>query len=215
MTLPDESQRLSIVGKTGTGKTLAAMWHLSLRNYMERPWIIYNWKRDKNIDGIPGHRELPLNEIPKQPGIYVVHPHPDDHEAVQDQMWEIWARENMGVYVDEGYMVGKNNPAFRSLLTQGRSKQIPMIVLSQRPVWMDRFVLSESEFYQVFRLQHYDDVKEVEKYVHADLRKKLPKYHSYYHDAVEETTTVLSAVPDLPTIYKSFDAKLSRLRQVV
>ena len=44
-------------------------------------------------------------------------------------MWEIWKRGGIGVYVDEGYMVGNNNPAFRAILTQGRSKEIPAIVL--------------------------------------------------------------------------------------
>jgi len=215
MRLPDSSQRLAIVGATGSGKTQAAIWHLSMRDYMQRPWIVYNWKTDKSIDGIPGHFDIGLEELPKYPGVYVVHPHPNNEEEVERQMWAIWERGGIGVYVDEGYMVGNNNPAFRSLLTQGRSREIPIITLSQRPVWMDRFVFSESEFFQVFRLQHKKDRQSVEQFVPANLSRRLPEYHSYYYDVGDDKMTVLRPVPDIDHIYSGFDARLSRLKRVV
>jgi hypothetical protein len=212
--LPDASQRLSIVGATGTGKTVAAVWHLSMRDYLHRPWIVYNWKGDKNIDGIPGKIDIGVDEIPIRPGVYVVHPHPSQQEEVEQQMWSIWDKQGIGVYVDEGYMVGKNNPAFRSLLTQGRSREIPIITLSQRPVWMDRFVFTESEFFQVFRLQHKDDRTTVEKFVPADLSKRLPQHHSYYYDVNADTLTPLKPVPPIEEIYPTFASRLRRVKKV-
>ena len=173
MNLPDDTQRLSIVGATGSGKTQAAMWHLSNRDYLDRPWIVYNFKTDRSIDSIPYKKDIELDEIPVKPGIYITHPQPDSQEEIEAQMWEIWKRGGIGVYVDEGYMVGNNNPAFRAILTQGRSKEIPAIVLSQRPVWMDRFVFSESEFFQVFRLNHKQDRKNVEQFIPADIGNRL------------------------------------------
>ena len=218
MNFPDDTQRLAIVGATGSGKTYAAMWHLSRRSYDRMPWIIYDFKGDRLINSIPGAYHIRLDQpLPTRPGVYIVHPHPGQTETgeVESHMWAIWEMENTGVYIDEGYMVGNNNSAFRAMLTQGRSKRIPMIVLSQRPVWMDRFVFSESEFFQIFRLQHSDDLKSVQKFIPSDIKKRLPEYNSYYYDVNANKTFHLTPVPDGDNIISTFDRRLRQLRKVV
>lgn len=215
MRLPDETNRLAIVGATGSGKTQAALWHLSMRDIDARPWMVYNFKWDRSIDGIPGKKDIGLDEIPVKPGIYVAHPQPDETDAVEAQMWGIWRKGGIGIYIDEGYMVGDRNPAFRAILTQGRSKEIPVIVLSQRPVWMDRFVFSESEFFQVFRLNHKKDRKSVEEFVPADLSKRLPDFHSYYYDVGSNKVTVLNPVPEIETIHATFERRLAKIRKTI
>ncbi len=215
MRIPDETNRLAIVGATGSGKTQAALWQLSMRDIDSRPWIIFNWKMDKSIDGIPHAVATELEFIPTKPGVYIYHPHPDQKDEVESLMWEVWGRGGIGMYIDEGYMVGDRNPAFRAILTQGRSKEIPVIVLSQRPVWMDRFVFSESEFFQVFRLQHSKDRKSVQEFIPKSIDKRLPEYHSYYYDVSRDIVTVLKPVPNIETIYATFERKLSRVRKTV
>lgn len=215
MNLPDSSQRLAIVGATGSGKTQAALWHLSMRDIDTRPWIAYNFKTDKSIDAIPHAKDIDLDEVPLKPGVYVLHPHPSQMDEVEAHMWAIWEKQGIGVYVDEGYMVGDRNPAFRALLTQGRSREIPIIVLSQRPVWMDRFVFSEAEFFQVFRLNHKKDRKSVEEFVPADLSARLPEYHSYYYDVAANKVTVLRPVPTIQKIHETFDRRLARVRKTI
>lgn len=218
MNFPGDQQRLSIVGATGSGKTHAAIWHLSRRTYDRMPWIVYDFKGDDFIAEIPYTFELPIEApIPERPGIYIVRPDIEEIEdgTVSQHMTRIWTQENIGVFVDEGYMIGQRNQGFRRLLTQGRSKYIPMIILSQRPTWMDRFVFSESEFFQVFRLQHSDDVKAVEKFVRFDLSRHLPKHHSYYYDAIDNRLVILSAVPDRDNILDTFETRLARLRKAV
>ena len=207
---------MSIVGATGSGKTHAAMWHLSRRSYDTKPWIVYDFKTDELINSVPGATHLRVDSpVPERPGLYIVHPHPADGDYVEAQMWSIWQRGNVGVYIDEGYMVGKNNHAFRALLTQGRSKHVPMIVLSQRPVWMDRFVFSESEFFQIFRLQHKKDVASVQEFIPHDLSKRLPEYHSYYYDVGADKMVVLGPVPKQQEILRTFAFKLQKLTKVV
>jgi len=212
---PEDTHRLSVIGATGSGKTQAALFHLSRRNFHTMPWLIYNFKMDQSIEGIPFARRVALEEIPITPGVYIVNPHPDDSAKVEAQMWAIWERGDTGVYIDEGYMIGSNNRAFRSLLTQGRSKRIPMIVLSQRPVWMDRFVFSESEFFQVFRLQHRKDRASVEEFVPADLSVRLPDYHSYYYDVGQNSLHKLAPVPPLASIHRIFAARLEPVPRVL
>jgi hypothetical protein len=210
--LPNDSERLAIVGATGSGKTVAALWHLSHRNYHEMPWVAYNFKYDKNIDSIPFVRPLEVDELPTQAGVYVTHPMPEDDDgAVDAQMKAIWARGNIGVYVDEGYMIPRGNKSFQMLLTQGRSKNIPMITLSQRPVWMNRFVFSESEFYQVFRLQHRKDQESMAQVVPANFEQRIPRYHSWYYDAGNDDLRVVRPVPNIETIHRTFRERLGRL----
>lgn len=216
MRSPTDTQRHAIVGATGSGKTYAALWHLSHRSYDVQPWIIYDYKYDENIVEIPGLQEIDVNEkIPQQPGLYVVHPHPSQISEVDNQMKQIWENENTGVFIDEGYMIGKNNAWFRALLTQGRSKHVPIITLSQRPTWIDRFILSESEFYQVFRLQHQGDIDTVNEFIPHKLFRdpegnkiRLPEYTSYYYDVGKDDLAIAPPVEDMDKIYARFDARI-------
>lgn len=216
MNFPGDTDRLTIVGATGSGKTIAGLYHLSRRNIDQKPWIVYDYKYDATINAIEGAQHVSLNsKLPERPGLYIVHPSPSDDVLVDAHMMQIWAREDMGVYVDEGYMVGNKSPAFRALLTQGRSKHIPMIINSQRPVYMDRFVFTESQFIQVFRLQHDDDIASAQKFIPYDLSERLPRFHSYYYDVIENKVITLRPVPDENAILDTFDMKLSKLRKVI
>jgi hypothetical protein len=220
MRLPEDTHRHVIVGATGSGKTQFAQHELSYRNHHVMPWVIYNFKYDESIDGIPGARELDLGELPQSPGIYIAHPDPDeDEKALEAHMKAIWKQGDTGVYVDEGYMVGQQNPGYRKLLTQGRSRRIPMIILTQRPAWMDRFTFSESEFIQMFRLQDREDVrKHMGRYIPrhprnappngVDLETRLPDYHSWYYDVGHDTIHRLKPVPDIRTIHNTFAARM-------
>lgn len=222
----DDSQRTVIVGATGSGKTHAALFHLCRRSYTSMPWFVYDFKYDKFINEIPGAQHITIEDpLPVNPGLYVVHPDVDDELAVSLHMRKIWEQENIGVFVDEGYMIGTNNKGFRSLLTQGRSKRVPMIVLSQRPVWMDRFVFSEADFIHMFRLQNSQDIQKVEEYVPHDLggkgtmeqrrSKRLKPRHSYYYDVANDELARLGPLPDRNAILSMFDARLSRIKKVV
>jgi len=213
MRLPQSDNRLAVIGATGSGKSHAALWHLSLQDIDKRPWLIYNFKNEKLIDNIPMSHPIGMNEVPIKPGVYIAHPLPHQNEAVETQMWSIWEKEGIGIYIDEGYMIGRHNAAYRALLTQGRSKEIPIITLSQRPRYLDPFALSEAEFYQIFRLQWEKDRKAVEEFVPADLSEPLPIYHSHYYDVGENRLHKLAPVPDMKEIYRSFEHKLRTTRK--
>lgn len=215
--LPNDQQRILISGATGSGKTLAALHQFSLRNYTEKPWVIYDFKYDENINGIINAQHLDArSEIPSKPGIYIVHPIPQrDDNAVEDQLWQIWEQENVGIYIDEGYMINRNSDALSALLTQGRSKHIPMITLTQRPVWLNSFILSESEFYQVFRLQRVQDVKKMADVVPADMSERLPEYHSYYYDVGRNQMNVLPPGPDAFAILDTINTRMKGATKVV
>ncbi len=209
--LPGPQNRIAIVGSTGTGKTVAGLWHLSNADLLNRPWIIFDFKNDENIAELAA-RELTLRETPKKPGLYVYRPIPELHDAeVRAALWRIWKQENIGVFTDEGFMLGSErnkNPALNALLTQGRSKNIQMITLSQRPAWMSRFVFSESDFFQVFRLNDRRDYDNIQAMISLDIRRRLPPYHSHYYDVGRDQASILGPVPKRSEIIDKINAKL-------
>lgn len=204
------------MGRTGSGKSQAALWHLSLASIETRPWIILDFKGDDAINSIDLAEHIEYADVHKKlsPGVYVLHPTPGEKEQMEKFMYGVWGRENTGVLVDEGYMM-QDNDAFLACLTQGRSKQIPMIVLTQRPAWISRFVFSEADFYQVFALNDERDRKTISSFVPGDFRraKKLPDYHSYYYDVGKDQLNTLGPVPEMEEILEKIDSRLDKKRR--
>lgn len=217
MTFPDDSQRLMIVGPTGSGKTVAAIFQLAYRRYDEMPWLIFNYKRDELIDGIPGSHFLELDQFPRRPGIYIYHPEPQrDQEWVDQLLRQAWKDKNTGIYIDEMLVWGQYNQSFRLLLTQGRSLHCPIIGCTQRPRFVDMFAFSEADFLQVFRLRKKSDVKTIQEHMpEYDGGRGLRRYHSYYYDVVEDTMTPLRPVPDVDLLYRTFYNRLKPRRIAV
>ncbi len=214
MRYPGDSERVTIIGKTGSGKTQAAGWLLSHRSYDTRPWIIFDFKYDQLLNDIRGTKEIDVNaKIPTEPGLYIVHPRPGQEEEVEAMFWRIWEREGVGVYIDEGYMIPSRSSAFQAILTQGRSKEIPVMMLTQRPVYVSRFCLSEAEYIMLFSLTDERDLKTVKQFMPMPIHKPLPEYHAYWWDNVQNLKAVLKPVPDRNTILQTFRDRLGTRRR--
>lgn len=218
--LANDQQHTSIVGANGSGKTFAAAWNLARRDFDRKPWIIYDFKRDELLNSIHGARHIDVSEpIPTEPGIYLVHPRPYvDAEAVEAQLVQIWENENTGLYIDEGYMVDRMSPALSAIMTQGRSKRCPVIILTQRPVWLNPYILSEAQFIQIFRLSSLGDKKRMSDCIdgfNLEKRPRLPEYHSYYYDVTRDSLAVLPPTPDADAILDTFDTRLKRMNKNV
>lgn len=194
MNLPSKRDRITIVGRTGGGKTQAALWHLSHQNFDTQPWVIFDYKMEDAINSIEGAEHIDVGYIPKHPGIYIAHPLPSQGPEVDEHLFAIWGKEKIGVYCDEGYMMGEGM-GFLACLTQGRSKRIPMIVLTQRPVSISRFVFSEAQYFQIFSLNDKRDIKTVNSFAPIPFGVPLKEFHSYYYDVKKDVVNILKPVP--------------------
>lgn len=220
--LPGPDSRLAIVGSTGTGKTQAGVFQLNKaleadeERKKPRPWFMMDFKRDKMI-GQLNARELPLSgRLPKEPGLYVFRPIPEEDDlAVKELLKQIWQQENCGLYTDEGFMMGIHNKWFNALLTQGRSKLIQMITLSQRPAWMSRFVFSESDFFQVFRLNDQRDYVNIKAMTSLDIERRLPPYYSHWYDVAQDSAATFSPVPSRRSIIDEINSRLRHQMKVL
>lgn len=218
--LPQRSNRTLLIGQTGTGKTVAGLWHLSNQD-LEHPWVILNFKNDEHIDSIPYARDIDFDFVPgkRDKGLFILRPGPADMKRpaprepspMESYCWEIWKRGNCGIFCDETYMLGEND-AFNTCLTQGRSLKIPMIMCTQRPAWISRFCFSEASFIQCFDLIDQDDIRRVEGFMPLiwDEEKPLGEHQSWYYDVGKRKLVRLNPTPPMKKVLPVFEKKLER-----
>jgi hypothetical protein len=225
--LPSISDRLTLIGATGSGKTVAGLWHLSRQPIDAMPWLVIDYKGDENINTIPYAQHVALG-APLLNGVYIVHPMLRDKDELEDYLWQVWSQEDTGIMVDEGFMLS-DSEAFNTILMQGRSKRIPVIVCTQRPVSVSRFVFTEASFIQVFRVIDKRDRKTIAEFTpifqpatalrrvarasgtreqkqHEDWM--LPPFYSYYYDVARHKLTTLKPVDTMQKIRGTFSQKL-------
>lgn len=205
--LPGRRDRLSIMGRTGSGKTHFGVWALSKQNWPSVPWVIIDYKHDELIADLPAEEIRVTSKLPRKPGLYLVHPRPDEDSAVENLLWRIWEKGRTGVFVDEAHIL-PDAGGLQAILTQGRSKNIPAIIVSQRPVRVNRFVFSEADFLSTFHLNDKRDRKTVAEFLPADLeRSPLPARHSWYYEVARDRMWRMRPAPNAAEILDTFDAR--------
>lgn len=222
--LPGATDRTSIVGKTGSGKTVFGVYlMLASRLYREMPWIILDYKGDALIQKIPAKILSVLHKPPVDPGVYRLYLNPfDDPEAVNGFLKKVWQNGNTGLFFDEAYMLpdrrGRTeNSVLRALFTTGRARRIPIISLSQRPVDVLRYNFSEASHHVIFRLNDKRDRDTVRAYIpEAPFKESfesgmtLPAYHSLWYDVDQDLSFEMLPGP----AEKALVAMFADIRQV-
>jgi hypothetical protein len=209
---PPADSRTVVIGATGTGKTTFGMWLLSHARIEKRPWVFVDFKQEQMLDriGWPPLKPLKLGQVPKKPGLYTVTPRTSDDEAVEDWLWKVWEKGNIGLFIDEASLIPDKN-AFRAIMRQGRSKVIPVISCTQRPVDIPREVFTEANFVSIFRLQDVRDYKTVEGFTGLhNLSAPIEKRWSRWYDAEHNQLLLLRPCPDQNTIIDRFIETLPR-----
>jgi hypothetical protein len=207
--LPGPSDRITIVGHTGSGKSQAALWHLSNANFDTRPWVIVDPKGEEKINSIEGLEHIDVGVIPKHAGLYAVHPTQYDEAELDDYLYQVLQHGNIGCYFDEAYLCGFG-PGYTTFLIQGRSQRCPAISLNQRPVMVSRFAFSEAQFFQCFALTDDRDFKTLRGFAKIPSYEEnpLPEFYSYYYDVRWKRCYRMSPVPQIDIILESIAEKL-------
>lgn len=223
---PDNSHRVIVLGRTGSGKSVLSLWLLSTRNFHEMPWIIFDYKRDRLIRQIQAAGAVELlpdkdgvYEAPILPGLYIVRPDSKEPAAIDDLLHKVWLNERTGLYFDEGFFVPQHKPykSFDNILVTGRSMDIPVIINYQRPKWMSQFATSQADFWAVFHVLKEEDRDTIEGYVGQGVtpsgepltvNTKLPRHYCLWYDVSEDRVSVFSPVPAPEAIVERFRARL-------
>jgi DNA helicase HerA-like ATPase len=219
--LPRTDEHTAILGCTGSGKTTLAGWTLSKAPFDRMPYVMVDYKNDELIASINRVKEIGLHEnVPEQPGLYVVRPLPSEIEETEKWLWKIWSRGSTGLYIDEAYLL-PNKEAIKNILAQGRSLRIPVIAASQRPVDVPRSIFTEASHIAVFRLNDDRDRKTVREFTPDGMLsvngkpRRLPDYHSFWYSVKDHKADdpnpyhVLSPVPTADKIVDYINDRLA------
>lgn len=199
--LPGAEDRTVVIGPTGSGKTVLGAWVLTKQNFRARPWVALDFKGEELWDdvGDPPMRPLKLGAMPGKQGFYRVSVRPGQDDELEDWLWKVWEKGNIGLFCDEVSLIGRND-AFKAILRQGRSKRIPVIACTQRPVDCDREVFTESQYRSLFGIEdlHRDYPVIRGLFGMTDVRPmiaQLPRHWSLWYDARQKSLTTLRPVP--------------------
>ena len=205
---PGNDQHIAIAGRTGSGKTTGAVEMLSLRDFDEMPWVIIDHKRDDIIKHLPAEPFNPNSVFTPSKGLHVIHASPSgkDREDLEGFFERAFNRGKIGIYVDEGHLLGFSQ-ALRTIFVAGRSKKVPIMWISQRAHHIDTFVWSQASFYRVFDLQAPADVKRFNENFPIKW-KKPPEYHSYYYDVSKGKTWLLNPAEPAEVSINRLDDKV-------
>jgi hypothetical protein len=215
--LPHDDEHTAIVGRNGSGKTQLGAWLLSKKNLQRDPWIIMDFKGEEIFNSLERTREIGFKEVPKLPGVYMLRSAPHLQDETEAWLWQLWERENAGLLVDEGYMLPNvDRGAYQAVLTQGRSKNIPVMTLTQRPVRVSPFAFSEASHIVVFDLNQRRDRRTVEDMTGDDFTtwlppefpQGLPPYHARWYNVKNGKRYIMRPVPPAADIVASIDGQL-------
>lgn len=181
-----------------------------MRLYETMPWFIIDYKGDDMIKAIPAVSVDPRRAPPIDPGLYKVEASPflAESDPVDTFLRKVWHNGHTGLFFDEAYMLpdryGKRGDGgtLRALFTTGRSREIPIISLSQRPVDVTRYNFTEASHHVIFRLNDKRDRDTVRQYVPQEQFDEafggsgmLPKYNSLWYDVDRDIVFELMPCP--------------------
>lgn len=215
--LPADDEHTMVVGRNGTGKTQLAFWLLSKQRLMSKPWYFVDFKGEQMLDGITRARHIGYKETPKEPGFYILHatPFEEDEVALEGWMRQCWAQDHRGIMFDEAYMLPRvDKGAYAAMLTQGRSKKLSLISLSQRPVRVNRAAISEASHIIAFDLNDKRDHKSLEEVVPTGfMKEELQKYHSRWYSVKKDLIWPIKPVPVADQIIEDINSQLPPLKR--
>lgn len=223
---PKPTDRTVVLGRTGSGKTVFALYLLSQANWHEMPWVIIDYKREdfdrlqSLFPSVVKYQKLG-DKPPKKPGIYILQPRPKlDDDAVETFLMQCYEKHRIGLYVDEGFAL-PDKDAFDIILTQGRALKIPVIALYQRPVYMSRYAVAQANFFACFDQNDERDLKTTQQFVKPayspdgdkiTLYTELPEYYCLWYDVGKGRSNILSPCPSGADIDQIFSNRINPKR---
>lgn len=205
---PKSSDRTVIVGATGSGKTQFGVFLLATRDWDKRRWFILDFKGETLFASLNLPEYQLGQKFPEENGLYRVRVVPGSDALISQFFLQVYNTGNVGVFIDEGYMLPYQDKWVRAVLTQGRSKNIEIVCLVQRPVKIDTWFFSEASYICYFALRNKDDKKRVSEYMDGIEITRLPRYHCLWYDVVNDVGTVFEPVPEADELIEMFQDEL-------
>lgn len=209
---PKTSHHTTVIGRTGSGKTIAAGWVLSHAPFDDMPYIIIDFKGDAFLNSFGATPISHLADPPEKPGLYILHLRPDQSDELEPFLWKVHARGHIGLFFDEGFVVAKMK-SLDSIYMQGRSKDIPVFTLTQRPAWISRYAFSEASHFMVGHLNDDRDQEKVDHFFRHYDPDRADEFHFQWYDVNKNKNFFLKPVPAPDTIRNRIIERLEKMRE--
>lgn len=183
---PSYTDRVTIVGKTGSGKTTLA------RRLLEpRPYVVVcdtkgtlQWPGYTRFDRLDDCIYAKTDVAPRI--IYAPRHEELIDPSVTNRFFQwLYLRGNTTVYIDEVYGVctrGEIPTFYHAILTRGRELNISTFSSTQRPKQIPAVVLSESEHYYVFQLMLPQDRQRIREMIPVtDEQLRALRRHEFFY----------------------------------
>lgn len=204
-------QRGLLVGKTGSGKTANAIFHL--QNAPVFPVIIFDTKIEDAFFSVPSGDDTmeicndfkSFEKISRRPKKEM-----PDYILVRPETWETLDIDELDkysqlvyhkfgkcfVYYDEMYNWhnnGKCGAGILGILTRGRSKGKTTLMSTQRPSWISRFCFTEADKFYVHHLNDIRDKKTLDTMIPEYSKSpNPPKFHFHHFEVGKHENALLS-----------------------
>lgn len=142
------NDRITIIGKTGTGKTTLAK--SIMRGFKNLKCIVINPKNEPSL----------RRYFEDWPNCEHVVPKPGDMDEINERLMKVFQQGRALLYIDELKMIATHNnfpQALQYIYEQGRARGIGVIAVTQKPRRIPTFVLDNSEHIFSYRLKRPDD----------------------------------------------------------
>ncbi|MCI0558350.1 MAG: type IV secretory system conjugative DNA transfer family protein [Nitrososphaera sp.] len=193
--IPKLGEHVIVCGQNGSGKTVA-MHRLALSMLELGPVVVVDTKDEprymkthaKAVRAIE-HTLSRSRARDKDPKIKVWKPDIEtvaSPELLDESLNHLYRRLRRGtVVIDELYPFhsgGRAGPGLTALLTRGRSRGITVLMGSQRPAWVSRFVFTEAKHYWIYKLIDRQDRKRLAEVIPGfAIDEILPRFHFRYY----------------------------------
>jgi len=204
--LPLSGERVFVTGQTGSGKTAFIVWLLA--RMTQSPVMIYDTKEEDKYLTLPDSllvsSQAEADDAFHNAEYDYIIVRPPVAETSEPEVMDAYllhhyeAYSNCVAVVDEAYQFhrgGRAFPGLIALMTRGRARGLTTIMCTQRPAWISKFLISESQKFYVFYLMLSDDRKRMDDIVpDFSTLPDPPKFGFYFLKAGERKATKYSGV---------------------